>query len=502
MAASASMGMECDPLQSESAESLLGVSYGSVSSPKLASSEAGGRSSREVADLPDLTERLKEAGIYGEYSAYRNRYMRWRKGGARGAVGELTASALAESGDPNRFEYWYPTASVFKWHFTSAYWIAIFYLLGAFLFTFANGMAFFNGPGGYLMLHWLNFIGSIFFGLAAYMAYLQLINMGAEEEGHRRYLFPNCEELSEHVVASSVIGTVSYFLGAVLFSVGAVCMFGTFESLTARVCLIALPNFLGSTGFFIGGISEVIHNRLFRGGATPADLVWWTTLANAAGDTMFFMGSLPDLFLAGTDSPFKDSWVSLNYSLGSFMFILSAILMLAMWRVNDFGLTLLKQLNLAIRATGYIGLARSVGAKATQEYIGLRIDLPEDKEYGDDDRRLSARGAMFIVIYTWFAFVGIVNTTSKHIWYESLEGTHLLQHFLDLGMQLFTLCVIGLVLVVHSVITELPDEEPYYFALMASRFALVYGAIVQTCIMVTFICGPWDPASVARALLP
>eukprot|EP00931_Biecheleriopsis_adriatica_P117524 TRINITY_DN93030_c0_g1_i1.p1 TRINITY_DN93030_c0_g1~~TRINITY_DN93030_c0_g1_i1.p1 ORF type:complete len:1237 (+),score=253.42 TRINITY_DN93030_c0_g1_i1:23-3733(+) len=47
-----------------------------------------------ISDLPDLTERLKEAGLHSKYLAWREGYMRWRQGDARGSHGEL------KSGEP------------------------------------------------------------------------------------------------------------------------------------------------------------------------------------------------------------------------------------------------------------------------------------------------------------------------------------------------------------------------------------------------------------------
>mmetsp|Transcript_37883 Transcript_37883/g.109198 ORF Transcript_37883/g.109198 Transcript_37883/m.109198 type:complete len:505 (-) Transcript_37883:60-1574(-) len=474
-----------------------GPSYGSMDqslSSQLESLEAGSPRPirRSVSDLPDLTERLKEAGIYGEYHAYRLRYLQWRKGSAQGAVGELTANALTETNDPYKFEFWYPTASIFKWRFTTAYWIAILYLLGSFLFTFSNGFLFFHGPGDGTLVNWLNSVGAVCFTVAAYFQYCLLINVTTTKEEQVTYLIPDCLELSERAVASSILGTASYFVGAVLFNLGAFNMFYPFERSSFKASCIALPNFLGAIGFVIGGICEVIHNRLFRGGATPYDLVFWATICNFIGDWLFFLGAVPDLFFAETSHPLlKENWIAWTFGIGSLMFIFSSILMLAMWRANDFGLTLIKQLNFAIRSTGCVGLARQRGPK---EHIGVRIyDLPEDADMsGEKEEGLSARGAMFIVIYTWFAFTAIVNCCCKHIWYAGQGQPHLLQHFIDLGMQVFVLCVIGLVLVIHSVVTEVPDEQPFNFALVASRFVLLVGAIFQTSIMVTFLIAPLE----------
>eukprot|EP00928_Gymnodinium_smaydae_P002493 TRINITY_DN10891_c0_g1_i1.p1 TRINITY_DN10891_c0_g1~~TRINITY_DN10891_c0_g1_i1.p1 ORF type:complete len:368 (-),score=64.69 TRINITY_DN10891_c0_g1_i1:326-1429(-) len=75
-------------------DSLSGA-YAEGSSPKSSQSLStpSRKSSRRVTDeidLPDLTERLKKAGMYEEYQKWREGYMKWRTGSAAGAHGEIT----------------------------------------------------------------------------------------------------------------------------------------------------------------------------------------------------------------------------------------------------------------------------------------------------------------------------------------------------------------------------------------------------------------------------
>lgn len=46
-----------------------------------------------MLDLPDLTERLKEAGMYEKYVAWREGYMQWRCGAGKGSKGEIVESS-------------------------------------------------------------------------------------------------------------------------------------------------------------------------------------------------------------------------------------------------------------------------------------------------------------------------------------------------------------------------------------------------------------------------
>ncbi|CAK0793157.1 unnamed protein product [Prorocentrum cordatum] len=48
---------------------------------------------KTLGDLPDLTERIKEAGFYEHYLSWRDGYMRWRGGSADGSHGEIASGA-------------------------------------------------------------------------------------------------------------------------------------------------------------------------------------------------------------------------------------------------------------------------------------------------------------------------------------------------------------------------------------------------------------------------
>mmetsp|Transcript_38634 Transcript_38634/g.124118 ORF Transcript_38634/g.124118 Transcript_38634/m.124118 type:complete len:419 (+) Transcript_38634:63-1319(+) len=51
------------------------------------------RHGRSLEPLPDLTDLLKEQGIYEDYLKWQRDYQKWRKGGTKGAHGEMTGQA-------------------------------------------------------------------------------------------------------------------------------------------------------------------------------------------------------------------------------------------------------------------------------------------------------------------------------------------------------------------------------------------------------------------------
>mmetsp|Transcript_66128 Transcript_66128/g.166776 ORF Transcript_66128/g.166776 Transcript_66128/m.166776 type:complete len:496 (+) Transcript_66128:175-1662(+) len=484
---------EGDPVEAQALRSTQSDgSYGIVEQGKAVSEAAGsglsqGGARRGIRDLPDLTDRLIQAGIYAEYIVFRNNYLKWRKGSAQGAEGELTASALqfqAQS-DPNQFEYWYPTASIFKWRYTMAYWMSISYLIGSYLFTFNAAIEYFRPRGmGVITSEVPNFLGSCLFTLGTYIGYVKLINIATREEEEVTYFFPDCTGMLQRVEVSSVVGTVAYFVGAVFFNIATTATLLPPLTETLRLFVIELTNVLGSIGFVIGGLCELIHNDVFFGGTSWKDPVWWASIANFIGGANFLLGSLP-----GMTAPMNEGWglqsfVYLNFMVGSALFIFSSCLMIIMWRANDFGLTLLNQLNFALRSGGVVGVSSS---SANRDYVGLRMLMPEEAPSEDASvHKYSLRGAFFIMLYCWFAFVSVANTFFREQQFNHAEEARWLELILLVGMQVFVVVVVILVLVIHSVVAEVPEEQPYFCVLISTRCVLVMGAVVQTIWFVRF----------------
>jgi len=471
-------------------------------------------SSQDIEALPDLTEKIIEHGMYAEYMEYRRGYMEWRKGGAKGAQGELNVEAVKNTSadDPYKFEMWYPTPDVFMWRFTTAYWTAVLFLQGSILFTFnagvgvCSGMSVFNQHLHWLpsdmrtMTTWPNAIGGMLFVVGAYFSYLQFINVSTDRTESMAYFIGNWEGVMSKVTKESAIGTLSYFLGASLFQVGCFACLVPDLSRTAEICLVILPNFLGSLGFCVGAICEVNHNQLFReGGATWDQPVWWAALADLVGGFLFLTGCMPDIVAPSWTGEDKRFFVDLTFFIGSALFCFSSALLIVMWRANDFGLTLLNQLNHAIKAKGVVSLAPAPGPTGE---VGIRVQLPATsealqgthpvKEDEQNEQNFSTRTVMYIIVYCYFFCIAIIDTICKQLWHYHSYRPHTLRHFTDIAIQVFVVLVIMLVLLLHSAVTDVPGHEPYRFIMIAGRTLLVAGAISQTITFVDFLSVPYD----------
>lgn len=468
-----------------------------------------------VRDLPDLTERLKAIGIFGEYNTYRQRYLAWRQGSAKGATAELTAETLMGARDPYKFEFWYPTASIFKWRFTTAYWKAITFLIGSFCFTFNGALEYWGGPGGDALRNEPVAIGGVMFTVGSYFGYLQLINIATDQEDQVVYLCPDWKEVAKRITTpSSFVGTMAYFVGASIFNCGIVTAFFPDRSPLVTFLFMAIPNLIGGSLFVVGGVCELIHNRLFCGGAGIDEPAWWCSMANFLGGVHFFLGAVPGMLAPVWDmggEKVADDFASLNYFLGSAFFIFGSALMVLMWESNDFGLTLLRQLNYALKANAGVNIVRP----RTGGHVGLEIQMPVGRDTGaalgertpllgpqdateEASSWYSMRGAEFIVIYSWCAFVAMINCIIDHDWYVHATVQHVLRHALDLAMQVFVVLVVWLVLCIHSAVADVPAEQPYQFVFVCSRIVLLGGTTVQTIFFVEYLLDPNYDEALAR----
>lgn len=436
--------------------------------------------------LPDLTAQLKEYGIYGEYFEYRRKYLQWRRGGARGAAGEATVANFRQNqeteDDPYKFEFWYPTPSIFRWRFTASYWMSVTFLQGSVCVTFSSVIGLLDMPALEHLKFWPMTIGCGLFLIGCYIEYLQVINMPKQSAEQNSYLVADWSKVRERVGLESCAGAVTYFLGALVFTVGVIADFFPGKSEVVTYVFVWVPNTMGSTLFLCGGLCEILHNKIFRGGATWRELVWWASLCNTIGAILFLVGSAAPM--CAPPGKGVDYVTNLTWCLGGFAFLVSSILMIFMWKVNHFGLTLLSQLNVAMRAGGVVSLVRG----NLDGQTGLRVHLPSDAGGvpGEEKHKFSIRGVVFIMLYDWFVFVAMVNMIIMQIRYENMSDQNLFWHFSNMASQVIIVLSLTCVLIIHSAVTHVPNEQPYRFALFFARGICIVGATVQTAACVHF----------------
>lgn len=414
-------------------------------------------------ELPDLTEHLKANGIYEEYVAYRKGYLEWRRGRPEGARGELTAEALEQQGlTENGFEYWYPTASIFQLRFTIAYWISVLFLLGSIFFCVNASNRMLHAYGGRVVMVWPNLFGSCCYIAGCYLMYLQLINLPTRRVDALRILCPDWSRIGERATSTASVGTCSFLVGACLFQIS--CVADLWEAPKFASLIISVPNFIGSILFVVGGVCEVLINRTRSG--TYDDTAWFASWFTLLGSVAFTVAAVPPM-VAPSELAFL---TDMGYFLGGFFFAINAVLLLLLWEADDFGLTMLKQLNRVTEVSRH-GTAK----------LAPSSSVPDSK--------MSIRDVTFITVYCWFISMACLDCIIKEEWYKEGFYRQGLLLFTGLGMQIFIVIVVFIVLLIHSVVLQVPKAEPFRSATHITRAMMIFGAFCQSVDVIAFFSG-------------
>lgn len=490
----------------------------------------------------DLTERMRDVGLSREYEAYKKQCQRHRAkldrtlslapGGAdpdslgsSNGTGTALRGSLTQSlrrprpaSNPSMFEEYYPTQRKFMWHHTAAYWTAVLFVQGSLLFTLSSGIELFKESLGWrpesvrMLTLWPNFIGGVMFNIGAYCSYLNLINLKKERDEPIEYFVANWARVRQnHSEVTSRVGTMAYFNGATIFSVGVVFSFFEMPSAGTYI-LVTLPGVIGSVCFVIGGVCELLHNGVFTclgkthgeeedeavvgHRSTWRDAAWWISILNTVGGANFLLGYLPGLFFWKGEA--AEVFGAANFFFGSMIFIVTSWLLVLMWKHNDFGGALIRQLNDAIGSGTAVRRVRRQNGQHTVQ-IEVREEVSSPAHLGDhadagSESSMSLRGALFIGIYCWLSFIAIINTICLALWdmHSAEFKKHSLRLFSSVSSQVFLILGVMLVIGMHSTVTSVPKEEPYRALVILSRLVLFLLAIGQTLSFLDFFWVPFD----------
>uniref|UniRef100_A0A6U6K6Y3 Uncharacterized protein n=1 Tax=Zooxanthella nutricula TaxID=1333877 RepID=A0A6U6K6Y3_9DINO len=412
------------------------------------------RGERPVRELPDLTQRLKEQGIYGEYVTWRDNYMRWRKGEAKGAKGENTADAHEQAAKD--FEYWYPTVKTFNFRRTIAFWGAITCAEGCLLFLWIPLVEMY-GIGTEEMKYELtkvpNFVGGTMFLIGIYLAYFELINLdsGGINAGKYNYLWCDLSLLRTlEIQAASFLGAGSYLVGALLYTVSQVSDFFRLDA-GAQALLVEWPLAVGGFLFFVAGCCELVVNGVLW--TWPDRLVWFVACLNWYGGLTFWLSACPSV-LAGDTA----TWVGVA---GTLAYLVGAVLGLLMWRGEQFGGAMIPALNRV--ANESVALRRDPATGACHVIHSSKVQ-PKDLEEALNPR-LSWRGVVFLNLYVFIAAAQWIACSScLHHASDIHQNPANFRRFLNLFISgLVNIVIVHMLMVLNSAIVKMPkkDEEPY-----------------------------------------
>eukprot|EP00931_Biecheleriopsis_adriatica_P075331 TRINITY_DN49220_c0_g1_i1.p1 TRINITY_DN49220_c0_g1~~TRINITY_DN49220_c0_g1_i1.p1 ORF type:complete len:446 (+),score=75.03 TRINITY_DN49220_c0_g1_i1:121-1458(+) len=403
-------------------------------------------------ELPDLIERLLAVGLHEEYLQYKAAYMAWRQGSAQGSVGELqdlTPSTREAGMSPQKFELF----------FTISYWVAISFTMGALVLTFTSIAPSVSpaGSGQESILSWIVVFGNFLFTVSAYLSYFQLVNSTDAESSV--YIFLDWQSMRQRGVAlESLVGVLAFLIGMLIYDIAVVLEL----FLASRKRLIQTLLLLGGIGFFIGGLCEVLHNWKH----SPL-LAWWASISNCIAGVLLVFGSIADFFEQGATAGRIFGAVGLG------IYVVTGVLLIKMWQVNDFGLTLQHHINTAVREGGHLIFRRTISGSVEVHHTPWKGAAATKTIKKRRNSSMSTRGVAFLVIYCWLFACCAMNCVASFV-------SHVGPQFLDAMNYLFCLMVVSIVLLVHSAITRVPNQQPYRSAMICMRVTLFLAALWQT----------------------
>uniref|UniRef100_A0A7S1LSH5 Uncharacterized protein n=1 Tax=Alexandrium catenella TaxID=2925 RepID=A0A7S1LSH5_ALECA len=302
-----------------------------------------------VGELRDLTDELQRHGLLAEYMRFKDGYMKWRQGQARGARGEATEEGLQK--ERERGEALEPTDEEWNWRKTISYWIVVCTIEGSFLFLFTsivNCKPEYWGSLKDAIYDQPVFVGGAFFGVATYLICFEVINLKKEADEH--YWNPlqvcrslrRCRELHLHKTPY-MIGLL-YFVGASIYQVG---LAGALVPSVPgdpllKYWIIQIPTAVGGVFFFLASIGEVVEVW----GPGRNWIARWSVANDVLGCLLFAIAGF--VYMMEPTPEFDKAAILMvggtMYAVGSANFAVAAVFALMLWRDGNFGLAYSAQL--------------------------------------------------------------------------------------------------------------------------------------------------------------
>jgi hypothetical protein len=417
---------------------------------------------------------------------FRERYMGWRMGQARGAAGEpgsLRAQAAhAPPPGPRDFGYWYPNLEEWRWRRTISFWIGLTFFEGAVFYTISSFLGMDSDLGdneaplttGGLM--W----GKLHFTICTYLMVLGAMNVQAEEvpeagkaggdiessTGHqaeedeastrsgtttsskgaaaggpeassRFVLNPFAYRTAFARLSSSGAGPWPYVASLVYFTGCLTFALGLAAELTCppevAVPLLNVFFLLGSLQFVLGGLAECIENEVFT--SLNITTAWVGSLLNFAAGLFFLLASILS-FVPAVPS----FWSSLWFGVGSALFVLGGSIQLVLWRDEQFGLT-------------YMGVINKLGGHSGRPLVSNGADDTVSEQVS-----FSCAGLFFIHLFSVAAAVSCYDFNMRLV---DLMLNPSLEYLHRAVGDLIPAIVLHMEIALRSAVVRTPPGAPY-----------------------------------------
>eukprot|EP00930_Biecheleria_cincta_P045748 TRINITY_DN31528_c0_g1_i1.p1 TRINITY_DN31528_c0_g1~~TRINITY_DN31528_c0_g1_i1.p1 ORF type:complete len:554 (-),score=73.66 TRINITY_DN31528_c0_g1_i1:35-1672(-) len=453
-----------------------------------------------VRNLPNLHARIDELGLTQEYAAFRDRFLGWRKGEAKGAQGE--ASTLGQS--RNGFGYYYPSMEVWQWRRTLSYWISVTFFEGSIFFTISSFMYCYEeelGKQKEAMTLWGYVGGKICFIVCTYLMCIETINLTpsqceqrsaerrkSESTQRRRVSITDEDEMER--ARTRIDSDYSCSSGSdddtdssddderrVRSKADEIFFYNPFRYKKAIANLkevgagpwpyiASIIYFIGVGAFTIGLAAEfspipkevehwtllisfLIGSFLFWiGGVAECvengvftslsihDQGWWGALLNMVGGLGFFIGAL--LGFEPSLSYESNFW----YGIGSVIFAAGSGIQIVMWKDEQFGLTFLAVLN-------HLG-----GPSGRPMVLTPGGNMQEEQTF-------SRTGTLFIMIHCFSSALSFY--ASAMLMHSVKHNTNLtMVRWITMSIDALIPCILAhIMLVLNSAVIKTPTMAPF-----------------------------------------
>jgi len=289
---------------------------------------------------------------------FRRKYRFWRLGHHQGANAHSTGRSCADGGLPRsnleemqqanvkvqaQRSAWDtpPSEAAWRWRHSVAYWIAVCFIVGSLLFMLGSCASLYSTT----LLNYQTkavitapyLIGSVFYTVGSYLGYVEVINVGREDDQSFIFYGMGADDTPMH----SFYGYLVFLAGALLFNVCEGCAMG-FPNV-APMALQNWPAVLGSVCFIAGSCIQVVYNGGICMGVDCTKVAWHVSVHNLVGSLAFMAAACCMVYDV---APVLDNdLVNWPYLIGSTAFFTGSSLQLWLWKDEQFGLAFASKLN-------------------------------------------------------------------------------------------------------------------------------------------------------------
>lgn len=288
------------------------------------------------------------------------------------------------------------------------------------------------------------FMGSVAFTCGAYCGVLEVINLPNEPFTWFLTSRRQLRRVRGMVDLRSMGACYANFVGSIAFNIDTLASYFDLSPWTGLVLTWGMAA-LGGLGFTVGGIFECQLNKVTNFEVCKPK--WWLCFGNLWGGIFFLIPGVAGLF-----SPSEELYVwivDFLYLLGSFSFFFASIIMLWMWKNEQYGFALLPELN----------------SVEVPENVPAVLDF--HAEYGCG--RASATQLPWLLLYEVNAALAVVDLAIK----VTLTMSNTEARLFNAMPSIINFLLSHGILMLGSVIHHVPTKTPFSWLLMYMRFVLL-----------------------------